>query len=185
MATRGWVRWEQSFRGNWDLSGVSTSPDRGWQHHMPTSPPQTSPQSHHLIEAGTPTHSQPSNPPSHGTALPPLWKPKPERWKREAPDSGNTSTLKLQTLSLRSKGHRNWASWDPRREERELRQGEREKTERDWETQTEEREFRGSFIKTSLRPATNTHSSANWTPSSTAILHGLCDKPFFLGWRTE
>lgn len=121
------------FGWNCDQSGVRSSPDQSWQHHTPISLNLTSLSPPHRNLCPPPPHPA-SNPPSHGTRLPLLWKPKPERRKRGASDSGNRSTLKLQTLSPRSKSHRNRASWDPRREEREKRQGER----RQRQTQTEE-----------------------------------------------
>lgn len=138
-----------------------------------------------LTEADNTTHPLPpsnltSDPPPHGYPHPPLftpspltqpskqhnaaattlWKPKPERRKRRAPDSGNRSTLKLQTLSLRSKGYRSRASWDPRREERELRQGEEEdRQDRHSETQTDIQKYwqlsREVFIKFSNKVYSN------------------------------
>lgn len=128
VATRGWVWWKLGFwieLGTVRCQVLSWPKLTGSHAHFPPNLTSLSPPHGNLCPP-PPT----SNPPSHSTRLPLLWKRKPERRKRGAPDSGNRSTLKLQTLSLRSKSHRNRASWDRRREERELRQGEREDRDR-------------------------------------------------------
>ena len=166
--------------GNWgvlrrELGSVTSSPlpDWGWQHHtpIPPTPPSNltslSPPHRKPVRPPPTSHRspppQPPDPPSHSTRLPPLWKPKPEGRKRGAPDSGNRSTLKLQTLSLRSKGHRNRASWDPRREERELRQERRQTdTARDRHKQRKVGMFpapNDSMGKSSLGSAIEAHSN--------------------------
>lgn len=138
VATRGWLMWELLFF--FSLSGRLLTEADSIAHPLP---PPGSPQPHYLTDTRTPTYTRkPPNPPSRTAAQ--CCRDRSEslnqrggkkKRERRAPDSGNRSTLKLQTLSLRSKGQRNRASWDPRREERETRQGEKEDWHsRDWET---------------------------------------------------